>query len=335
MSDIAIIGTGQIGTSIALRLHEGETTSQYRIVGVETHRDHAIAARRTGAFVDVSPDPVRAVADAGLVIIATPTRAISQVLRDLAGDFAVGSTITDTGSAKADVHRTAVEVLPEGVFFIGGHPMAGTTGTGPDSANPKLFEDARWVMTPDHRAPENSINLVLGLIAQMGAKAMWMDAAEHDAYVAAISHLPMLSSTALFHLARDSEAWPELSVLAATGFRSATRLAGTDEQMAHDIAVTNREQLSHWLDRYVGELDRLRALLADPGRDEELFTYLAEASLKYGAFESGAVGRVEVDQVEMPDLSMFDMLMGGALAQRAREMTKEAEPAEGTRRRGH
>ena len=335
MSDIAIIGTGQIGTSIALRLQQTPETSQYSVVGVDLHRDHAIAAKRTGAFVDVTPNAERAIADAGLVILATPTRTIAQLLTELADAFPDGCTVTDTGSSKADVQRTASEVLRPSVAFVGGHPMAGTTGTGPESANPALFEGARWVVTPDAKVPEASLNLVLGLVSAMGARSMVMDAAEHDAYVAAISHLPLMTSSALFRLTRDSEAWPELSVLAATGFQSATRLAGTDEHMALDIARTNREQLVHWMDRYRAELGRLRDLLADPERDEDLFRYLAEASIQYGAYESGAVGRTEVDeQIETPDLSLFDMVMGGALAQRARELAKEPEPAPRGGRRG-
>lgn len=332
MTDIAIIGTGQIGTSIALRLQETGAGRKYRVIGVDRMRDHAVAARRTGAFVDVIADPARAVRDAGLVVLATPTGAIIRLLHDLAGDIPEGATVTDVGSTKARIQRAAQEALPAGVAFVGGHPMAGTTGTGPAAADPALFSGARWVVTPAGGTPEPAVDLVLGLVALMGARAMLMDAEEHDAYVAAISHLPLISSTALFHLARSSEAWPELSTLAAGGFRSATRLAGTDEHMAHDIASTNRDQLVHWLDRYRAELGRVRALLADADADEDLFRYLAEASIQHGAFEAGAIGRTEVDErIETPDLSLFDFVMGGALAQRARELAQEPEP---TDRRG-
>jgi prephenate dehydrogenase len=94
-----------------------------------------------------------------------------------------------------------------------------------------------------------------------------MDAQEHDSYVAGISHLPLVVSTALFSLARDSAAWPELSQLASSGFRDTTRLASGSPDMSTDISVTNRENVVHWLDRFIQELMKYRDLIS--GEDEE------------------------------------------------------------------
>jgi prephenate dehydrogenase len=157
---------------------------------------------------------------------------------------------------------------------------------------------------------------------------MFMDAEEHDAYVAAISHLPLMAATAMFRLARDSEAWPELSLLAAGGFKDSTRVAGTDPAMAHDIALTNRTQIIHWIERYREELRALQQQIADTEDEEALFHFLAKTSLEHGAFMTGAVGRKEVDERHweaVPDSALMDLLMGGTLAERARELTKRSE----------
>ena len=88
----------------------------------------------------------------------------------------------------------------------------------------------------------------------------------------------MLAATAMFSMERASDAWPELSLLAAGGFRDTTRLAGTDPAMAFDIAVTNREHTIHWLNRYIGALIDLRERVAAPDQEEALFRQMAEAS---------------------------------------------------------
>ena len=153
-----------------------------------------------------------------------------------------------------------------------------------------------------------------------------MDAAEHDAYAAAVSHLPMFAASALFRLVRDSDAWPELSLLAASGFKDTTRLAGTDELMSHDIAVTNREQVIHWLQRLRGALHDLEDMLGNPDRDEEFLRYLAQLNIDHIAFHDGQIGRVEIDQKGsgIPVPGMTDMLLGGALSERLRQMTEDS-----------
>jgi prephenate dehydrogenase len=154
-----------------------------------------------------------------------------------------------------------------------------------------------------------------------------MDAEEHDAYVAAISHLPLLAATALFRLTRDSEAWPEMSVLAAGGFRDTTRLASTHPDMAHDIAITNRAQVVHWIERYREALRELQEHISDTEGEEELFTYLARTSLDRDAFEGGQRGRVEVDQKggSIPEMSMSDIMLGDVISQKMRDITKRSE----------
>ena len=327
MPRIAILGTGLIGASIGLRLKaaHGENTE---VVGYDRFRDHAQAAERAKAVDRIVRDPREAVRGAGLVIIAVPILAIREVMEEIAHDLEPGAIVTDTGSTKAEVMRWARELLPANVSFIGGHPMAGKTDAGPGSAEATLFEKARWAIVPTTEATEDAIDVVAGLAHMMGAQPMFMDAEEHDAYVAAISHLPLMAATALFRLVRDSEAWPELSELAAGGFKDSTRVAATDPAMAHDIALTNRTQIIHWLERYREELRSLQLQVADTEDEQALYRLFAQTSLEHTAFMTGPVGRREVDERHweaVPDSAMMDLLMGGNLAERARELTKRAD----------
>jgi prephenate dehydrogenase len=324
---IAIIGTGLIGTSIALGLKKNGPRG-IEIVGSDRSRDNANEALRMKAFDRIDPSAGRAVDGAALVIIATPILSIRDVLEQIADGLEPGVVVTDTGSTKAEIMRWASMLLPSHVAFVGGHPMAGKTDAGPGAADAMLFNGARWVVTASRHAPKEAIELVIGLARTLEAVPQFMDPDEHDAYVAAISHLPLMAATALFQLARSSEAWPEMSLLAAGGFKDTTRLTGTDSSMAHDIAITNRKQIAHWLQRYREALQSLEEGILDIEHESDLFRTLSQANLQYTAFSEGVVGRKEVHDdmiANLPTQGMMDMLIGGALADRARELQKRSE----------
>ena len=323
MTRIAILGTGLIGASIGLGLRDHADMKGIEIVGFDASREREREAERRNAIDKRERGLRRAAEGASLVVISTPILAMKEVMEEIAPALMDGAIVTDTGSTKAQVLRWAEDVLPDSVNFVGGHPMAGKTAFGSKAAEGTLFQGARWVIVPSRDASKASVETVAGLATALGAKPMYMDAEEHDAYAAAISHLPLFVASVLFRLTRDSEAWPELSLMAATGFRDTTRLAGTDEQMAHDIAITNREQVIHWIQRLRGALYELEDMLGDPERDEDLLRYFAQLNLDHISFQDGQIGRVEVDQKGggLPDSSMTDMLLGGMLSDRLRQLS--------------
>ena len=324
---VAILGTGLIGSSIGLRLRRDAAKTPIEVVGYDRYPDVARQAQKLGALDSVAHTPQHAVEGADFVILATPLLAIQRMMEDIAPVVSPHAVITDTGSTKTEVLRWADALLPTHEGFVGGHPMAGKTETGPQAADGDLFQGARWVVVPSVRASERAINAVLWLTETVGAKSMFMDAAEHDAYVAAISHMPMLAATALFAMERASDAWPELSVLAAGGFRDTTRLAGTDPAMAFDIAVTNREHTVHWLNRYIGSLIDLRERLAGPDQEEALFRHIAEASFEYSLFIGGKVGREEPSENagSTAAFTFQDFLAGGWMREKLAEVTQGSE----------
>ncbi|MPZ97759.1 MAG: prephenate dehydrogenase/arogenate dehydrogenase family protein [Dehalococcoidia bacterium] len=327
MPRVAILGTGLIGSSIGLALKQRGEVRDLEIVGFDRYRSTANASQKAGALDKVENEPSRAVRGAGLVILAAPVLANRRLMEEIADALEDGAVVTDTGSTKAETMRWAAELMPSRVTFIGGHPMAGKTEAGPRFADPALFEDSRWVVVAPPGAPSAAIESVTNLANAVGAEPMFMDAQEHDAYVAAISHVPMLLSTALFRTARASEAWPELSLLAAGGFKDATRLTATDPAMAYDIAVTNSEQILHWLDRFRGALLDLKELLeAGEERRDEYFKLIAQNEFEYTAYRAGKVGR-EADS-SLPDSSGFDFgsfLMGEVIKEKMQEINRDQE----------
>ena len=278
---ISIVGLGLIGGSLGLALKRSGP-GNLEVVGYDKEPGVGARAEKLGAVDRSSRDLTSAVRDAPLVILSTPILATRGVMEAMAPALCEGCVVTDTGSTKAQILRWAAELLPGHVHFVGGHPMAGKEHSGLDAADADLFREAPYCVVPAVNADERAINTVLSLVGLVGAYPVFLDAAEHDSYVAAVSHLPIVLSAALFSLVRSSQAWPEMSALAAGGFRDSTRLASGDPDLSHDMCLTNKEAVLHWLDRLTAELGRFRELV-ERG-EEELFKTFARIQLDREAF---------------------------------------------------
>jgi len=264
-SRVAIIGTGLIGASIGLGL-TAQKERKFEIIGADRDRSHANEAKRIGAIDRAVGSLEEAVSGTGLIIIAVPASGVRHTLKEIGPLLMPGAIVTDTASTKARVMEWANEFLPPTVHFIGGHPMAGREKSGPGAASADLFKDANWALTPSPRASEQAISVILGLIEALGANPIYIDPAEHDQYAAAVSHVPILLSVALFRMLRDSVGWEDASLLAGPAFRDLTRLASRDPTMSADIMATNREAVRHWIVRYQQSLNAIVQAL-DEGDD--------------------------------------------------------------------
>jgi len=250
--------------------------------------------------------------------------AIRGVMEEIAGELGENCVVTDTASTKAIVMEWASQLLPATVSFVGGHPMAGKETSGVQNAEAKLFAGKPYCIIPAPDASEGAVRVVTGIVQLVGARPFFIGAEEHDRYVAAVSHLPLILSSALFTLVRSSPAWPELAALASSGFRDATRLASTDAELSHDICLTNREGVLHWLDRMVEELGRYRELLQQ-GQEEELFRTFARAQLDRDTYmTAGPPVREPVAAEELPTSGeqLAALLVGERLVRRVKDISK-------------
>ena len=168
---VAILGTGLIGASIGLRLKRNAAASKSQtveVVGYDRYGDVTRTAQKIGAIDSIAHSPEQAVADADLVILATPLLAIRKMMEEIAPAVQPGTVITDVGSTKAEVMRWAGELFPGHGGFVGGHPMAGKTLSGPQAADGDLFENARWIISPTVTASEQAVNVVTRMVESMG-----------------------------------------------------------------------------------------------------------------------------------------------------------------------
>lgn len=323
MGKVAIIGLGLIGGSMALALKRAQPENT-EICGYDEIQEVMVRAHKAKAVDTIAPSIQHAVSDANVVIVCTPIVTMRRVFRDMAPSLQRGTVVTDTASTKTDILRWADEELPKTVYFVGGHPMAGKEQQGIHNAEETLFDGKPYVIVPAVDAAQGAVNQVVALAQVVGAEPRFLDAEEHDSYAAAVSHLPLLTSVALFNLAKGSNAWPELAGMSGTGFRDLTRLASGEAEMSHDIFLTNRENVLHWLNRYIGELQQLADQIDDREDTESLFKSLTDTQMSRNKFLEELPRRPDpLQMVDYPDSTetFMTMLTGTLIQNRAKELT--------------
>lgn len=272
---IAFIGFGLIGGSIAMALRAGA-----REAAPGGGRLHLAAWTPDGrgpgrglsvGLLDAAPPVARAaIAEADLVVLAGPPLAILERLDDLAGEWrdALGEAlVTDVASTKAAIVDHAASL---GLRFVGGHPMAGRDTTGVEAASAALFGGRAWAVVPPAGAADADVAAIEALAVATGARPIRLGAAEHDAAVAAISHVPLLAAVALAEAMTADPAWRAGAAreLASSGWRDATRLAAGSPEMGAGILATNATEVAPRLRAVRDELDRWIVQLERAGGPE-------------------------------------------------------------------
>lgn len=260
MAQLTVIGTGLIGTSLALAVKQSNIKN-LELVGTDSESTARAGAQKTKAFDRVERRLASSVRDANIVVLATPVMAMKDVMEAIAGELPEGCVVTDVGSSKKVVLEWAEEYLPRTVEFVGGHPMAGKETPGPGNADATLFQEKVYCVIPAPRATQRAVSEITALVDAVGARPFFLSVDEHDSFVAAASHLPFLLSVALIGCTSKSANWDDIAPLAASGFESSTRLASGDPVMHRDICLSNPEPIVAWIDAFIRELHQVRQLL--------------------------------------------------------------------------
>lgn len=256
---VAVIGLGLMGGSLA-----GALRGSCRcVIGVARRPETVARAERLSLIDEGTTDETIALPQADIVILATPVRTIIRQLKKLPALLSKGCLLMDIGSTKAQI-VTAMEQLPAHVHPLGGHPMCGKEISGIEAADPGLYRDRTFILTPLARTPPEAVTLGLSIVAAIGASPLVLDPTRQDRLTATLSHLPYLLACALVLTADattscDSAAWQ----IVAGGFRDTSRVAGSDVTMMLDILLTNRKAVLETAGVYRRVFDELVALVND------------------------------------------------------------------------
>ena len=263
---VGVCGLGLIGGSLASALQSlGDIKVRGYDIDPKTRRN-AISS----GIECVSTLP-QLIFGSDLIVVATPIETTERIFSDLSPHLKRSQIVTDVGSVKAPVLNAAKRLLPAGVPFVGGHPMAGSEQSGFRASRPDLFQGSSWVLIFDENADRSAYIRLSDLIVRLGARVFALRADAHDSAVSLISHLPHVIAYSLMAYVADSREPSTHRALAAGSFRDLVRVSGAAPQIWTEICRLNAEQVHQSLKGYVrclseieqifcaGDFGRLRA----------------------------------------------------------------------------
>jgi len=272
LNKISIVGVGLIGGSLGLALKE--KNPNFKITGIDKQEIIKKAIAR-GAIDEGTDNLEEGIKEADIVIIATPVKTILDLLPKINFFLKKGCIVTDIGSTKGQIVKRADEVLSKDIFFIGGHPMAGSEEYGVESAKPHLFQDRTYILTPTPKSNLLALEKIFLLIRMVGAKKLILDPLEHDRIVGAVSHLPQIIAVSLINTIG------ELSLRGnnnnyfnaiGEGFKDMTRIASSPYKIWEDICNTNQQNILEMIQEFRNYLGVIEEKLKnDPSSLKEEF----------------------------------------------------------------
>jgi len=254
---ISVIGLGLIGTSILHAINAKEDKGIITLA-YDINPDHRDLVLKMNIASFVCSKIENAIKDADLIILSIPVGSMSKVAKLIAPFIKKYAIITDTGSTKQSVIKDVTPYLPDNVYFIPSHPLAGTEYSGPKSGFSTLFENRYWLLISDKETKETK---QLGsFFIKLGSIVETINMSYHDRILAITSHLPHLIAYTIVGTASDLETDLKNDVIkfSASGFRDFTRIASSDPIMWRDIFIHNSDAVLEMLQRFNEDLSDLQ-----------------------------------------------------------------------------
>jgi len=265
---LALVGLGLIGSSIAWAAKRKGVVKE--IVGTarsQATRDRALEL----GFIDKAFETAaEAVDGADLVVLCVPVRASGAVAEEIGPHLAPGAIVTDVGSVKRSVVNDVEPHIPEGRYFVAGHPVAGTEHSGPDAGFAELFEGRWCILTPSDKSSADATQKLQAFWEALGSNVEIMEPDHHDLVLAITSHIPHLIAYNIVGTVADLETDTRSEVIkfSASGFRDFTRIAASDPTMWRDVFLANKDAVLEMLGRFSEDLSTLqRAIRRGEGDD--------------------------------------------------------------------
>ena len=255
---MTVIGVGLLGASLAKACKERGLVDE--ITGYGRNLENLVKARDLKIIDHCSGDLNAAVSNADLIVLCTPVSTIVPLMQNLILQVRPGTLITDVGSVKDPVVHGADKLVPEGIFFVGSHPIAGGENSGLEASTANLYQDAKCIVTPTEKTDKTALKKISALWKAIGMNVVSLSAEEHDFIFGAVSHLPHIIAYALMNTLGDLKTPSNLKVtgFSGAGLRDITRIASSDPVMWRDICLSNRNHSLNLISRFQNKLEEIR-----------------------------------------------------------------------------
>lgn len=262
---VVIIGTGLIGGSIGLALKRKHLANE--VIGFSRKKANIVLAKKTGA-IDSIGNSLDIVADAGLIILATPVDSIIKIASEISKNIKKDCVVIDVGSTKEIIVAKLSRIIPG---FVGCHPLAGSEKKGIANIQDNIFAGSVCIVTPISKTNKNILHKVMLLWKNLGAKVVVLSAKKHDQILASTSHLPHAVAFSLIGSIPE-----KFFNLSSGGLKDATRIAASDAQLWSQIFFSNQRNLLAALSFFQAKVNALKFALKN--NDKKLLTKILKIS---------------------------------------------------------
>lgn len=263
---IAILGIGLIGGSLARALKRNNSVG--KIIAYDRNEDALEKAYTLGVADEIYTNPIEAVENADIIILATPITAMGKLIKEIMPHVKDDAVLSDVGSTKGSVLESITAelgYLPE--RFVPAHPIAGTEKHGVENSFESLFDNRKTLVIPHLENSHDAVRTIHEMWKAAGSTTEEMGVKHHDQVLAATSHIPHLLAYATVDTLANLDDRAEIFRFAAGGFRDFTRISASDPDLWADICLQNRESILEVLVAYQKNIDLLRHALEDGDRE--------------------------------------------------------------------
>jgi prephenate dehydrogenase len=254
---VTILGVGLIGASLALALRQYGLCNT--IIGYGRTQGNLIRAQEKTIIDSFELDPAKACDDSDLIVFATPVGVFIDIAKQISHVLKRNAIVTDVGSVKGNLVREMEGLLSPQVFFVGGHPIAGSDRSGIDTASAHIFTEAQCIITPTHNTDRKALETIIAMWRTLGCLITLIEPEEHDRIYAAVSHLPHLLAYEIVNTVGDINS--AYLTFSGQGFKDTTRIASSHPELWRDICMHNRDNLLAYIEIYKENLDRVSRYL--------------------------------------------------------------------------
>lgn len=237
------------------------------VIGIGRKVENLQTAVQLGAIDRFVSDPKKAIEEADLVILATPVDSYETQLKIWGRWLRPGTIVSDVGSVKGKLVETLEQLMPDGVYFIGAHPIAGKEKTGAIAGSMDLFQGAKCIVTPTEKSHQPAVDRIKEMWEMAGSNVLLMNPFVHDQILGAVSHLPHIAAfslmTALDEIGGTLGPDLDLFTYSGSGLRDTTRIAASSPEMWRDICLFNQHNLIAMIETYERHLAHFKRLIQE------------------------------------------------------------------------
>lgn len=260
---IGVVGVGLIGGSICKALSENKSNVIY---GIDLDEEVLKAATKDGAIKSGFTDPDQIISELDIIILCIYEKGIYKFLESNKDKFKQGAIITDTFGLKQQIMNNIKEILPEGVTFIGGHPMAGKESSGYLQSDKNIFNNANYIITTDLDNEDENLLKLLACLKDLGnIRIILADPKEHDRMIALTSHLPHIIASSLVMVSKDEE---KAGDFIGGSFKDTSRTADINDVLWTDLFMSNKNDVIEQLEKFKSNLDAFKDAILRNNEDE-------------------------------------------------------------------